>query len=161
MVVSCEAKKEQSNLPKTMRRTIVCLTWANFFVIWRHNHSQYILTPVNFLNLHCRHTIFFPTLTNAPKIKAISEVVCCSQHRPWRWISFLLLFLTEVVSSPFSIVTFLKDLHYRYRFRVRGWSLIKSYLLWEQLLSIFATTGNLFQNWIQNLPLTCHYLGCL
>jgi len=45
------------------------------------------------------------------------------------------------------------DLHYRwvYKYRVRGWSLVKSYLLWERLLSI---VGDLFRNWIQNLPLT-------
>jgi len=30
---------------------------------------------IQLLNRHCRHIIFLPTLTNTPKIKAISEVV--------------------------------------------------------------------------------------
>jgi len=33
------------------------------------------------------------------------------------------------------------------------WTLIKSYWLWERLLSIVATTTNLFRNWIQKFSL--------
>jgi len=36
---------------------------------------------------------------------------------------------------------------------VSGWTLVKSYLLWERLLCIVATTRNLFWNWIQKLLL--------
>ena len=49
-VVSCEAKKEQSKLLKTKRAMNYCVSFtrANVFVIWCHNHSLYLLTPVNF-----------------------------------------------------------------------------------------------------------------
>jgi len=63
------------------------------------------------LNPHCRHTIFLPTLTNTPKTKAISEVVCIVQVDDFHFYFF---FLTEVANSLFSIVTFLQDLHYRW-----------------------------------------------
>ena len=110
-VVSRKAKKQQSESQKTKRATNYCVSFtrANVFVIWRHNHSQYLSTRImQLLNPHCRHTIFFPTLTNTPKIKAISEVVCHSQHCPSRWFWCLLIFFsTEVASSPFSMVIFL------------------------------------------------------
>ena len=93
MVVSCEAKKEQSKSPKTKCATNYCVSFtrANVFVIWRHNHSQ-SLDSRQLLNPNCRRTIFFPTLTNTPKIKAISEVVCRSQHLSSQVISFSLFF---------------------------------------------------------------------
>ena len=49
-VVSCEAKKEQSELSKTNHATNYCVsfTWVIVFVIWRHNHSQYLSTRINF-----------------------------------------------------------------------------------------------------------------
>ena len=41
------------------------------------------------------------------------------------------------------------------------WNLIKSYSLWEWLLSIVATSRNLFQNWIQKLQLYTSSFGAL
>ena len=94
-VVSHEAKKEQIELPKIKFATNYCVsfTWASVFIIWHHNHNQYLFELCQLLNLHCRYTTFLPTLTNTRKIKSISEVVCCSQHCPSRGISFYLFFL--------------------------------------------------------------------
>jgi len=48
-VVGREAKKGQSDCQKQNARwTSVSFTWANVFVIWRHNHSRYLSSRVNF-----------------------------------------------------------------------------------------------------------------
>jgi len=49
-VVSREAKKGQTNRQKTKHATNYCMSFtrANVFVIWRHNHSQYLSSRVNF-----------------------------------------------------------------------------------------------------------------
>jgi len=69
--------------PKTKRATNYCVsfTWANVFVIWRHNHSQYHLEPRQLLNPHCRHKTFLPTLTNTQFV-LYHWPVCLPQHIP-------------------------------------------------------------------------------
>jgi len=49
-VVIREAKKGQSDHQKqnAWQATVCFFTRADVFVIWRHNHSQYLSTRVNF-----------------------------------------------------------------------------------------------------------------
>jgi len=65
MVVSCEAKKGQSDCQNKTPDELLCVFYTSeHFCHFDVNISQ-------LLNLNCRHKTFLPILTNTPKIKAI------------------------------------------------------------------------------------------
>jgi len=71
-VVSREANKGQSDCQKTKRVTNYCVSFtrANVFVIWRHNHSQYLSIRVNFFKPALKTQNLLANINQHPKDKS-------------------------------------------------------------------------------------------